>query len=108
MDSLIDISKYYGVDFFFFCEISSPIFSSSVVSYCDFSFTALDSCVNKRVTHLLDSLHAPHLLHTPAIGDIKKELLYHLSRQEVDFANQKILNFINFIYQNQDVVYKSV
>jgi hypothetical protein len=107
VDGCLVNTSSFGVNISLLKEILDDFAVSCVFSYSDLSTIDLDLCVDYLINKLLQSLHAPHLLHTQAIDDLKRNLLDHISRQDVQLANQKIIDFVHFIYEHQDIVYNT-
>jgi hypothetical protein len=101
------IKTFRGVGFYSFPEFQVFDVGFSVFFfYPEFSLDILQVSIDDSIEFLLQNIKAPHLLHTHAVEDLKKDLFFLLSRQEVDIANQKIVEFISLIYENQSIVYK--
>jgi hypothetical protein len=98
--------SFMNISFYGFPELIFSQFDCLVFFYPEFSSILLNTWVNLVVDTLFQNIQANHLLETKAFFDLKQELIYQLSRQQVDLANKRLEDFIYFIYKNQDFVYK--
>jgi hypothetical protein len=100
--------RYFNIKFFLFTDFSFYRMGfDSFYFYSELSLEVLHELVDERVADVLKGINAPHLLYSPAVFYLKQELISQLSQQQVDLANERIINFIEFIYQHQNIVYKS-